>query len=38
MRALVFKRYGGPDQIAFADIPRPVTKPDEILVQVLAAG
>src|SRR5213082_4184600 len=38
MRALIFKRYGRPDQIAFADIPRPVPKPDEILVQVHAAG
>src|SRR5438093_6198567 len=38
MRALVFKRYGGPDQVAFAEIPRPVPKPDEILVQVHAAG
>jgi NADPH:quinone reductase-like Zn-dependent oxidoreductase len=38
MKALVFKRYGGADQIAFADIPRPVPKPDEILVQVHAAG
>ena len=38
MRALIFKRYGRPDQIAFADIPRPVPKPDEILVQVHAVG
>jgi NADPH:quinone reductase-like Zn-dependent oxidoreductase len=38
MKALVFKRYGGPEHIAFADIPRPVPKPDEILVQVHAAG
>ena len=38
MKALVFKRYGGFDQITFADIPRPVPKPDEILVQVHAAG
>jgi NADPH:quinone reductase-like Zn-dependent oxidoreductase len=38
MRALVFKRYGKPDQVAFADIPRPVPKPDDILVQVHAAG
>src|SRR5438874_7500726 len=38
MRALVFKRHGGPAQVAFADIPRPVPKPDEILVQVHAAG
>jgi len=38
MKALVFKRYGGPEQIVFADIPRPALKPDEILVQVHAAG
>ncbi|MBX7134878.1 MAG: NADP-dependent oxidoreductase [Fimbriimonadaceae bacterium] len=38
MKALVFKRYGKPDQIAFADIPRPTLKPDEMLVQVHAAG
>jgi NADPH:quinone reductase-like Zn-dependent oxidoreductase len=38
MKALVFKRYGGFDQITFADIPMPVPKPDEILVQVHAAG
>src|SRR5436309_2388186 len=38
MKALVLKRYCGLDQIAFADIPRPALKPDEILVQVHAAG
>ena len=38
MKALVFKRYRGLDQVAFADISRPVPKPDEILVQVHAAG
>src|SRR5438874_6315890 len=38
MRALVFKRHGGPAQVAFADIPRPTPKPNEILVQVHAAG
>ncbi len=38
MKALVFKRYGRADQIAFADIPRPTLKPGEILVQVHAAG
>lgn len=38
MKALVLERYGGPDQIAFADIPRPALKPDEILVQIHAAG
>jgi NADPH:quinone reductase-like Zn-dependent oxidoreductase len=38
MRALVFKRYGRTDQIAFADIPQPAPGPDEILVQVHAVG
>ena len=38
MKALIFKRYGRPDNIAFAEISRPVPKPDEILVQVHAAG
>ncbi|HWC61748.1 MAG TPA: NADP-dependent oxidoreductase [Verrucomicrobiae bacterium] len=38
MKALVLKCYGKSDQIAFADIPRPALKPDEILVQVHAVG
>ena len=38
VKALVFKRYGKSDQITFADVPRPALKPDEILVQVHAAG
>lgn len=38
MKALVFNRYGRADQIAFADVPRPTLKPDEMLVQVHAAG
>jgi NADPH:quinone reductase-like Zn-dependent oxidoreductase len=38
MKALIFKRYGRSDQIAFADIPRPSPKSNEMLVQVHAAG
>ena len=38
MKALIFKRYGGSDQVMLADVPRPALKPDEILVQVHAAG
>jgi NADPH:quinone reductase-like Zn-dependent oxidoreductase len=38
MKALVLKRYGGLDQLEFADMPRPRIGPDEILVQVHAAG
>lgn len=38
MKALIFRRYGKGDQLAFIDTPRPTPKPDEILVQVQAAG
>lgn len=38
MKALILKKYGGPDQIVFADIPEPALKPDEILVRVHAVG
>ena len=38
MKALVLKRYGKSDQLEFADIPKPVIKPDEMLVQVRAVG
>jgi NADPH:quinone reductase-like Zn-dependent oxidoreductase len=38
MKALVFKRYGKSPGIGFADVPRPALKPDELLVQVYAAG
>jgi len=38
MKALVLNNYGGADALAFADLPRPTIEPDEILVQVHAAG
>lgn len=38
MKALIFTRYAKADNIAFADIPRPALKPDELLVEVHAAG
>lgn len=38
MKTLVLKRYGGLDQLDFADTPRPTIGPDEILVRVHAAG
>jgi len=38
MKAFILKRYGKSDQFAFAEIPRPTIKPDEILVQVHAVG
>jgi NADPH:quinone reductase-like Zn-dependent oxidoreductase len=38
MRALILKRYGKSNQLAFADIAKPNIRPDEILVQVHAVG
>jgi NADPH:quinone reductase-like Zn-dependent oxidoreductase len=38
MKALVFNRYGGPDRLAFVELPRPKPRPDEILVRVHAVG
>ena len=38
MKALTFKRYGKTPEIEFADVPCPELKPDELLVQVHAAG
>jgi len=38
MKALVFKRYGRPDQVALTEMPRPALEPDDILVEVHAAG
>lgn len=36
MRAMVLNRYGGLDQVMFADLQRPVAMLDEILVQALS--
>lgn len=38
MKALILKSYGGPDQLEFVDLPKPAIGPDEMLVQVYAAG
>src|SRR5438552_13984349 len=38
MKALILKRYGRVDHIVLTHIPRPTIKPDELLVQVHAAG
>ncbi|WP_327036990.1 NADP-dependent oxidoreductase [Methylotenera sp. N17] len=38
MKALILKRYGKSDQLAFLDIPRPTIKSNEMLVQVHAVG
>jgi len=38
MKALTFKRYGKSPDIGFAEVPRPVPKANELLVQVHAVG
>jgi NADPH:quinone reductase-like Zn-dependent oxidoreductase len=38
MQALTFKRYGKSPEIGFSEVPRPTLKPDELLVEVHAAG
>lgn len=38
MRALTFQRYGKTPGIGFSELPRPGLRPDELLVEVHAAG
>ena len=38
MKALILKRYGATDALEFAEVAHPTIRPDEILVQVHAAG
>jgi NADPH:quinone reductase-like Zn-dependent oxidoreductase len=38
MKALTFKRYGKSPDIGFSNVDRPTLQPDELLVQVHAAG
>jgi NADPH:quinone reductase-like Zn-dependent oxidoreductase len=38
MQALQLTQYGGPDHVAFAELPRPTPGPGELLVQVHAVG
>jgi len=38
MKAVIFKQHGGPDVLEYADVPDPVIKPTEVLVQVKACA
>jgi len=37
MKAAVHRRYGPPDVVTVADVPKPVPRDDEVLVRVHAA-
>lgn len=36
MKAVVYHRYGGPDVVGLADVPKPVAKDNEVLVRIHA--
>lgn len=36
MRAIVYHRYGGPDVVSLAELPKPVPKPNEVLIRIRA--
>jgi NADPH:quinone reductase-like Zn-dependent oxidoreductase len=38
MKAAIIEHYGGPEVLKTVDVPRPVPKPDEVLIRVLAAS
>src|SRR5215469_10901276 len=38
MKAAALRHYGGPDQIALAELPVPSIDPDEILIHIKSAG
>jgi NADPH:quinone reductase-like Zn-dependent oxidoreductase len=38
MKAVVYTRYGPPDVLRLTDVPTPVPKDDEVLVQVHAVS
>lgn len=38
MRAMIYRRYGGPEVLELAEVPRPEPRPGEVLVRVHAAS
>ena len=38
MKAVIFKEHGGVEKLIYTDVPKPVTRPDEVLVKVKACA
>jgi len=38
MRAMIYRAYGGPEQLQMADLPKPVPQAGQVLVRVLASS
>lgn len=38
MKAIIYTKYGGPDQLQLEDIPKPVPRKNELLIKVQAAS
>jgi NADPH:quinone reductase-like Zn-dependent oxidoreductase len=38
MKAVIFKKHGGPDVLEYAEVPKPTIKADEVLVEVKACA
>lgn len=38
MKAVVFRKHGGPDVLEYTDVPAPTIRPNEVLVQVKACA
>lgn len=38
MKAITYHRYGGPEVLEYADVPKPAPKPGQVLIEVRAAS